>query len=662
MKHRPPGLLRPRVDPDVILMIATAGHVDHGKTQLVKLLTGCSTDRLKEERERGLTIELGFAPCLLRGTICAGIVDVPGHEKFVKTMVAGVSGIDMAILVIAADDGIMPQTVEHFQIMHLLGVRNGMIALTKTDLVPAERVERVSAEIRSYFKGTFLDGAPLCPVSSETLEGFSEFHAALVDMAERLARRQTHGVFRMPVLNVFRQEGFGLVITGIPVDGRVAVGDEVEVVPGNRRGKIRGIQRFLRNAEGGGIGQCLALNIGELSKQPPKRGHVVCRAGYLTPVQTLHLAVTVVHGTARPLRNAEPFRFHAGTSDIPGKLYVLEGDELGAGQKGLATFILAEPLAAAVGDKFILRRSSPAVTVAGGEVLACAVPIKRPRKRQVLRQLTAYLEALGGADPDTEAGRRRRIAFFLASDRETGASAADISRATLLIEPSVAEALADLLDREEVVALAADHYVHAGAFAKLYAEAAARIEAAVGEGKGLTLSVNDFRRGLDWPGIVWSSVEKKLAADGLMTRRGDSLVLETAFETLTGADRELAGSILALYAETGFRSPRPAEVPERLAAPAADVERLLEYLCTKEKLLRLTKNVVVGHDWVKKAQDMVVALIREKGVLNSADFKYHIDSSRKYALAILDFFDARRVTRRIGNDRQLAPDFERNLL
>jgi selenocysteine-specific elongation factor len=205
----PPGLLRPEAHPDVVMMICTAGHVDHGKTKLVRLLTGCETDRLKEEQERGMTIELGFAPCFLGGNICIGIVDVPGHERFIKTMVAGVSGIDMTILVIAADDGIMPQTVEHLQIMELLGVRGGIVALTKIDMVPHEMAQQRIGEIEEFLKGSFLEGARICPVSSETFEGYGEFYDALVSYAGQIKREHRGGVFRMPVERAFSRQGRG---------------------------------------------------------------------------------------------------------------------------------------------------------------------------------------------------------------------------------------------------------------------------------------------------------------------------------------------------------------------------------------------------------------------------------------------------------------------
>jgi len=375
MTHKPPGLLRARMDADLQMMICTAGHVDHGKTRLVKLLTGCSTDRLKEEQERGLTIELGFAPCVLAGEVCVGIVDVPGHEKFVRNMVAGVSGIDMAVLVVAADDGVMPQTVEHLQIMELVGVRHGMVALTKTDLVAAERVEDVARQVRELLAGTFMAGARVCPVSSETLDGFLELYDGLVEEVRGLSRRRSAHVFRMPILNTFSSEGFGSVVTGIPVDGTIANGQRVELVPGGEVGSVRGIQRFLRDASAGGFGQCLAVNVPDFGKIRPRRGQVLCLPGHLRAAQVFELRVKVVAGIERPLRNAEEVVFHTGTSEERGKLYLLEEKTLGPGAIGLASIVLSKPVPAVAHDRYIVRRSSPARTIARGSLTWVTRPL-----------------------------------------------------------------------------------------------------------------------------------------------------------------------------------------------------------------------------------------------------------------------------------------------
>jgi selenocysteine-specific elongation factor len=662
MKHQPPGQLKPGVDADVIMMICTAGHVDHGKTALVKLLTGCNTDRLKAEQERGLTIELGFAPCFLGNNLCVGIVDVPGHEKFIKNMVAGVSGIDMTILVVAVDDGIMPQTVEHFQIMELLGVRNGIVALTKTDLVADERVKDVADDVRSFIKGTFMENAPICPVSSETLAGFGEFYDILVNTIDNLVKKRRFGIFRMPIERVFTQKGFGTVMSGIPVDGTIEVGAQVELVPGNQKGRIRGVQRFLRDASEGGYGQCLALNIPDFNRNPPVRGQVLCLPGYLKPARYFHVSVTAVHGIGKPLQNAEEIKFHTGTLEEPGKLYLLENKTLGEGETGLATVALAEPVAAAVHDRFIIRRPSPAATVAGGEILAVSYADRRPRKKGTVERLKAHLDALGGVDPASAEGIERRLEHFLSHERKGGASLSEVSKATLLPSDVVGDSLYRLVESDKIMALADDHYVHAQAYSSCLAEVESRVKKAATEKGVLNLPISEVRKGLDWPAPLWNRVQEDLVSANLVEVRGSTFVLHAAVDKLDDADRGLMTELLKVYAETGFQSPRPDELPDALHATQPKIDKLLEHLCNEGKLIRLAKNVVLSYNNFKKAQDMVVGIIKEKGVLNSADFKHEINSTRKYALAILDFLDSRNVTMRVQNDRKLNPDYEKYLL
>jgi len=444
MKNQPPGHVKRGSDPSLIMMICTAGHVDHGKTSLVKQLTGCNTDRLKAEKERGLTIELGFAPCMLKGNISVGIVDVPGHEKFVKNMVSGISGIDLSILVIAADDGIMPQTIEHFQIMELLGVRSGIVALTKIDLVSEDRVEQLKNDIKRFLKGTYMENAPVCPVSSETFEGYFDFYDTLVERIKGVVRERSFGVFRMPVERIFVQKGFGAILSGIPLDGTIQIGDHVEIVPGNYTGKIRGIQRFARDAEEGGYGQCLAVNIPDFGKRDLKRGQVLCIPGYINTSRYFHVRVKTVLGIDRPIKNAEEIKFHTGTSEEPGRIFLIEEGSLGGGQSGLATIALANPVAASVLDRFIIRRPSPAITIAGGEILAVSHSEHRPRKKRVADWLKAYQAFFEGIDVSSKEGTRKRIEYFLCAEQKTGASLKEISKGTLLPDEVVKDHLDSL--------------------------------------------------------------------------------------------------------------------------------------------------------------------------------------------------------------------------
>jgi selenocysteine-specific elongation factor len=661
MSSQPPGLLRPELNPDIIMMIATAGHVDHGKTRLVHMLTGCQTDRLKEEQERGLTIELGFAPCWIGGNLCVGIVDVPGHEAFVRTMVAGVSGIDFAILVIAADDGIMPQTVEHLEIMSLMGVSRGVVALTKIDLVNRDLIEQRRSEIRNFLIGTPLEGVPVCPISSETFEGYETFFEFLIGSIKAHASERGGGIFRMPIAQFFSRAGFGTIVTGIPVDGSIAVGDQVELIPDGMIGHVRGIQRFLRDATEGGCGQCLALNIPEFSKEHLARGKVLSLPGYLRPVRQIHLRLNSIQRLERQLQNAELIKFHTGACEAGGKLYLLEEMPLAGGRDTLASVILDNPVSAAPNDRFILRRLSPASTVAGGTILQVKERIRRVPRKELASALAAQQDFLSGCDPGSAAWNARRIEYFLLQDRSTGASLQEISIGILLPLQTVREATGHLAACGTLFALETDFFIHAVSYRNFYKTLEARILQAGEAGQALSLRREELRREFDYPAPLWNKLLQELEQAELVSARGHKMVLAGAAENMNQTEARLLDRLRDLYSQTGFQSPRPDELQTLLGEPEARIRRALEYLTNKEELVAVSRSVLLTASLIRKAQDRVVALIQERGMLNSADFKYEIQSSRKYALAILDWLDARHVTLRIGNDRKLAPDFQRHL-
>lgn len=662
MRYRPPGLLPADCHPEVVMMICTSGHVDHGKTRLVKLLTGCNTDRLAAEQQRGLTIELGFAPCFLGGDLCVGIVDVPGHEKFIKNMVAGVSGIEMTILVIAADDGIMPQTIEHFQIMGLLGVRDGIIALTKTDLVSKDVADRRIVEIRDFLVDTFMEDAPICPVSSETLDGYSEFYSVLVDHVRALKKQPRAGIFRMPVERVFYQQGFGCIVTGIPVSGIIRVGDQIEVAPANLSGRVRGLQCFLRDASQGGCGQCLALNVPDFGKKPPVRGQVIGLPGYLKSARFFHIRVRSVSGLANPLRNAEEIKFHTGTLEAHGKIHLLENNTLGESQSGLATVALAKEVMVAVGDRVIIRRPSPARTVAGGEVLAVTYTAARPRKRDLLDRLKAYERFFEHVDATAPDGLKKKVEYYLRMSESTVATPNELSRSTLLPLNIVENSLCDLEREKKSISLDPKYCVHADVYGACLCTIKARLKQAAEEDKVLSLTTGDILKGKEWPMPIRNRILKDLESSNLVAANGSRLILRAAADNLTQAERDVMGRLLTLYDDTGFQSPRPDELPTMLEAPQDTVMRMLEHLCNEGKLVRLSGSVVLSYGNFRKAQDLVIRIVKEDGKLDSADFKYKIGSTRKYALAILDFLDLRRVTSRIENNRKLMPDYQNHLL
>ncbi len=336
------------------ITLGTAGHIDHGKTALVKLLTGCDTDRLKAEKERGISIDLGFAPCTV-GDLEIGIVDVPGHENFIKTMVAGACGMDAVMLVVAADDGVMPQTREHMEILTLLGVRHGFVALTKIDRVEAEHREMVREETRGFLQDTFLADAPICPISSITGEGFDEFYATLTHLLDSVQPKPLDGIFRLPVDRAFSARGYGSVVAGVPVSGSIGIDEELVLLPEGSLSTIRQIEVYGRASEIVKAGQCAAINVRHWDAKRIRRGHVVTLPGYFTPQQWFVGRLRLLPHERVSLKNAAQLKFHTGSSEVTATVYLLEDNRLEAGQQCLAQFYTGTPLVAGPGDHFIIR-------------------------------------------------------------------------------------------------------------------------------------------------------------------------------------------------------------------------------------------------------------------------------------------------------------------
>ncbi|MGE5840291.1 MAG: selenocysteine-specific translation elongation factor [Deltaproteobacteria bacterium] len=360
------------------IILGTAGHIDHGKTSLVKAMTGIDTDRLKEEKERGITIELGFAHLELPSGQILGIVDVPGHEKFVKHMVAGATGVDLVALVIAADEGVMPQTREHLEICQLLKVKKGLVVLTKIDMVDQEWLDLVKEDVSNFLSETFLAGAPIAPVSSVTGQGIKELVAMLDSMVKEIPERETSGFFRLPVDRVFTMKGFGTVVTGTTISGLVRTGDEITVYPQGLVARIRGIQVHGREVEEVSAGLRTAINLQGVEKEQIERGNVVATKDSLRPTRMADVVLHHLKSSPRKLKNRAKVRFHTGTSEIISTVVLLDRDELNLGDTCFAEIRLEEPVAVLARDRYVLRSYSPVRAIAGGEILN-AGPQKKKR-------------------------------------------------------------------------------------------------------------------------------------------------------------------------------------------------------------------------------------------------------------------------------------------
>jgi selenocysteine-specific elongation factor len=378
------------------VVVGTAGHIDHGKTSLVKALTGIDTDRLPEEKARGITIDLGFAFLEEPGELTIEIVDVPGHERFVKNMLAGVGGIDVALLVVAADEGVMPQTREHLAICALLKIRTGLVALTKADLVDADWLELVRDDVTGLTRGTFLEGAPILPVSAKTGQGLAELRAAMRSLAGAVPGRGTDALPRLPIDRVFTVRGFGTVVTGTLTSGRLAVDDRVEVFPRGATAKIRGLQIHGRTVTEARAGQRTAINFQGLERAAVERGDVVGLAGTLLPTTLLDATLELLPDAPRPLRSRDRIRLHAGTNEIMARVVLLDRASLEPGERAFARFRLEGPLVALPGDHFVVRSYSPMITIGGGTML----DIDPPRVRRKAPALLAHLTLLERGSPE----------------------------------------------------------------------------------------------------------------------------------------------------------------------------------------------------------------------------------------------------------------------
>ncbi|MDD5342936.1 MAG: selenocysteine-specific translation elongation factor, partial [Smithella sp.] len=378
-------------------VLGTAGHVDHGKTALIKALTGVDTDRLKEEKKRGITIELGFASLALPSGQTLGIVDVPGHEKFIKNMVSGAAGIDLVMMVIAADEGIMPQTKEHLHICSLLGISKGIVALTKTDMVEKEWLDLVQSEITEFLQGTFLEGAPVVPVSAIKQEGLTDLIKAIDTTVSKINEKTDDGIFRLPVDRVFTMKGFGTVVTGTLVSDHIKTGEEVEILPGDIAARIRGIQVHNQSVEDAWAGQRTAINLQGVEKSIIERGNVLVRPKTVWPSQRLDVFLEFLASNSKSLKNKALVRLHTGTSEIIARITLLDKDELAPGQKAFAQLVLANKDVIVSGDRFVLRSYSPITTIGGGQIID---PLPSKHKRQNEKIIAALNVLQSGSLPE----------------------------------------------------------------------------------------------------------------------------------------------------------------------------------------------------------------------------------------------------------------------
>jgi selenocysteine-specific elongation factor len=625
--------------------------VDHGKSTLIQALTGIDPDRLEEEKTRGMTIDLGFAWLTLPSGQEVSIVDVPGHERFIKNMLAGVGGIDIALLVVAADEGVMPQTREHLAILDLLAVSTGVVAITKRDLVDSDWLDLVLAETAEVLAPTSLRGAPLLPVSSASGEGLTELAVELDrQLAHERQRRQT-GWPRLPVDRVFTMPGFGTVVTGTLVDGTLHVGQEIELQPSGRRARIRGLQSHRSQIDQAPAGTRVAANLVGLSVEDVDRGEVLTSPGWLAPTRAVDAQVRIVADSPRPLVHNAQVSFHSGSAEALGRVTLLDAQELPAGETGWAHLRLDRPLALTRGDPFIIRLPAANLTIGGGTVVEEHARRHRRFQERVLTQL-AVLER---GSP----GEQALQALQAKEPTELRQLAARLGQPPDEIRP----VLNELLTKGEVVALppargdaendalAPTSLLISAAGWKHLTSLASETARAHHEQHPLRRGVprEELRARLTLDGPAYARVERRLLADDTLCEDGPFLRRPDHEPRLTEADERRAAALLFELRAAGVAPPARGDLRARHQVS----DDLIQHLIHRGDLEEVSPDLLYAREAWNSVSTQIVDLLRQQGHITVAEVRDLSGTSRKYALALLEHLDAQNITRRVGDERVL---------
>src|SRR5271156_4842183 len=626
------------------VIVGTAGHIDHGKSSLVEALTGTNPDRLEGEKRRGITLDLGFAFLTLEG-VRLGLVDVPGHERFVRNMLAGAGGIDLVLLVIAADEGIKPQTREHFEICRLLGIPRGIIAITKSDLVDADTLGLVRLEIEEFVRGSFLESAPNVPVSARSGAGLDELKQVLQRAAQAVAAKDTTQNFRLPIDRSFAMKGFGTVVTGTLISGAVKVEDEVELYPAKKRLRVRGLHSGGKEIERAVAGQRTAVNLAGIEHEEITRGMVLAPAGIFEATQRVDARITLL-ASAAPLKNRARGHFHQGTAEAIAEVILLnDAGELAAGGSAFAQLRLDKPLLLLPGDRFILRRFSPVVTIGGGTVLDARAP-RHKRKDAAVAPFLGVLEH----------GKREEILGALVEATPRGLTLAEIVARTGWIEPETRAAAVKLAAAKRVRILGGAPIVVAPA--KAVTDCAAAIRKAV----------ETFHRANPLlPGIPKQELRARAGrarAELFEAAMGDLLAtraLAAAGDLVSLAGREISLSseetrakelIEREFESAGLTVPGFASVLAKLPVDAARAQKILQILLREKVLVKISSDLVFHRNTLQRLREMLAKYRKERGArLPITVFKELTGITRKYATPLLEPLDREQLTRRAGDER-----------
>ncbi len=634
------------------VILGTAGHIDHGKTALVKALTGVDTDRLKVEKERGITTELGFTFLDLPSGIRMGIVDVPGHERFVKHMVAGVWGIDLVALVVATDEGVMPQTREHLDICRLLEVKKGLIVLTKIDLVDQDLLGLVKEEVAETVRPTFLKDAPMLPVSSVTGEGIGELICELDRLSKEVEERSSDGLFRLPIDRVFVMKGFGTVVTGTVVSGTLSVGESVQVLPSGMEAKVRTLQVYNRPVEKVMAGQRAAVNLQGVETSAVERGDVLARPHTLAATRMLDVFIEYLPSAQRPLKNRTRQRFHIGTNLTSASIFLLDREELVPGESGFAQLRLEAPVVAMPHDRFVIRGSGAIQTIGGGTVLD-AHPTKHKRNvPSVIEDLSTLKE-----------GRHEEaVAQHITRSGMGGMSADDLFKrvsASPLEVRSVVRKMLDegkvlLIDPEKMKIIDIRFYHQLGEMVRAH--------------------LKEFHQRFPMkPGLAKEELRTKLPAEmdprlfqivlnGLIQSKEVSVEkdrLKLSAHQISSLDEKgLIKRVEEAMLKAGLQPPSPKELSEEWSEKEEGIQSIFEHLVHEGVLVKIKSGIYIHRIPFERLREELVSYLKKNKEITTPQFKEMTNASRKYAIPLIEYFDQIKLTIRLGEKRVLRSGAE----
>lgn len=631
------------------VIIGTAGHIDHGKTTLIRAITGRNTDRLKEEQERGISIELGFTYFDLPSGQRAGIIDVPGHEKFIKNMLAGVMGIDIVILVVAADEGIMPQTSEHLSILDLLGIKKGFVVLTKSDLVDSEWIDMVEEEVRDEIKGTFLEDSPIIRASSTSKTGIDEIINLVDQLTKVLEDKDLDDMPRLPVDRVFSMSGFGTVVTGTLLSGQLNLGDEVQIFPGDKKARIRTLQVHDKDATAAYGGQRVAINLAGLKKEDVDRGSIIAPVNSMSDTMMLDVKIKLIKNMSKTIDNRTRLRLYIGTKEVLCRIVLLDKDELGAGEEAYAQLRLEEEVVAKRGDKFIIRFYSPMFTIGGGEILEPNPNKKKRFDDKVIKELE--IKEMGSSTDIIENIIEEKSKDFPTTK--------EIAISTSMLEENLKEEVDKLKEEEKVLSfqLTKDlHVIHKNYFNNVKDKILEELKSfhskyPLRSGMAKEEIRSRFLKNAK-PKVADAFIELLIEKDYLEQSLENIMI--KGFEVKFNLEQlKINGDILKSFNENPYQPPRREDLEGIINAKRDEIEEVFISLLNSDFIVKLNEEVYLS----KEAYELALAKLREhienKGSISIGEYRDILNTNRKVALALLEYFDQMKITKRDKDTRIL---------